>query len=136
MIPILEIGLKLLDRVLPDKGAREAAQLELLKLSQAGEFKQMDADLTLALGQIDTNKIEAANPNMFISGWRPFVGWVCGVGVGYSVLGQPILTFIAAQWGRPAAPAVDISTLVMLLLALLGMGTQRMFEKIQGVSSK
>ena len=68
---ILDAGLKILDKVLPDPQAKAAAQLELLKLQQAGEFKALEADLQLALAQTKINEIEAGSPDLFRGGWRP-----------------------------------------------------------------
>ena len=71
---------KVIDKLIPDPQAKAQAQLDLLKLQQAGEFKELDADLALKLEQIKVNAIEAQSPDFFRGGWRPFVGWVCGTG--------------------------------------------------------
>jgi len=68
---------KIIDKIFPDPAQKTQAQLALLQAQQAGEFKELDAQLQLAKGQTDTNQIEAANPKLFVSGWRPFIGWVC-----------------------------------------------------------
>ena len=73
---LLDAGLKILDKVIPDPQAKAAAQLELLKLQQAGEFKQLEADMQLALAQTQINQVEAASPDPFRAGWRPAAGWV------------------------------------------------------------
>ena len=136
MFPFIEIGLKILDRVLPDKGAREAAQLELLKLQQQGEFKVMEADLQAQLAQIDVNKTEAANPSLFVSGWRPAVGWVGVAALVYVYLVQPIASWVAAMNALPPAPNVETADLMILLTGILGLGGYRSFEKMKGVAGK
>ena len=135
-LPFLDIGAKLIDKLIPDPAAKQAAQLELLKLTQAGEFKQIEADLSANLAQIEVNKEEAKSGSLFVSGWRPAVGW-CGVlGLFYTFVGQPLFTWISAFWMKPAAPSVDTSDLFLLLGGLLGFGGMRMTEKIKGVASK
>ena len=137
MFPLLEvfnIGSKILDRVLPDPKAKAEAQLELMKLAQAGELANLDADLKLALGQIEVNKVEAASPNLFVSGWRPGVGWTCVAGLAYSVLGQPFSAWVSLIRHIPVPPTDDTSTLITLLIGMLGLGGMRTVEKIQGVT--
>ena len=126
---------KVLDRIIPDPAAKAAASLELFKLQQAGEFKQLDADLQLMLAQADINKIEAASPSLFKSGWRPFVGWVCGAGFAYMLLLRPILPWLVTTLGghSPDMPAIDLGVLATTLGALLGVGTMRTIEKKAGV---
>jgi Holin of 3TMs, for gene-transfer release len=131
----LEYGLKIIDRVVPDPAAKQAAQLELLRLQQAGEFKQIDADVQASSAQVEVNKVEASNPNLFVSGWRPAAGWVCVLGLLYSFLLRPIISYIGSLFGAPAAPAIDMANLLVLLGGLLGLGGLRTFDKIRGVAS-
>src|SRR5262245_42775139 len=95
-LDIFNIGAKILDKVIPDPAAKAAAQLELAKLNQAGEFKEMEDALARDLAQVEINKIEAASDDRFKSGWRPFAGWTCGAGLAYSFLIQPISTFVSS----------------------------------------
>jgi hypothetical protein len=136
MIPIIgELIGKVIDRVIPDPAQRDAMKLQFQQLEQAGEFKQLEADLAANLAQTEINKIEAASPSLFKSGWRPAVGWVCVAGVGYTFLARPIVTFVSSLFGGPAAPPIDTSELMALLLTLLGVGGMRMWEKFKGVAS-
>ena len=124
----LEIGGKIIDRVFPDPQAQDAAKLELLKLQQSGELAQIT-------GQLEINKVEAASSSVFVAGWRPFVGWVCGSGLAVQFLVAPILTWGAALAGHPVAfPSLDMGTLLALLGGLLGIGGMRTVEKINGVA--
>ena len=75
---LLKLGGALIDRLFPDKVERDKAKLALVELEQKGELAQLDAEVQLLLGQIAVNKIEAAG-GWFRAGWRPFVGWTCGV---------------------------------------------------------
>lgn len=110
-----------LDKIWPDKSEQERAQAALL--------------MTALQGQLDTNKTEAANPSIFVAGWRPFVGWVCGVGFAVSALGP------LAEWGSTLAghptkfPAIDLSVMMPLLFGMLGLGGMRTAEKISGVNA-
>jgi len=112
---------KVLDRVIPDKNARAAAQEALDAAQQSGE-------LQVLLGQLEINKVEAAHKSLFVAGWRPFVGWVCGIGLAYNVLVNPI----ASVWVE--MPPVDPALLYPVLMGMLGMGGLRSFEKMRGVS--
>jgi hypothetical protein len=127
---------KVLDRIIPDPAAKAAASLELFKLQQAGEFKEMDAELQLMLAQADINKVEAASPSLWKSGWRPFIGWVCGSGFAYMLVVRPILPWLVVTLGGRAVdmPAVDLGVLTTTLGALLGVGTMRTIEKKAGVA--
>jgi len=125
---------KVIDKLIPDPQAKAQAQLDLLKLQQAGEFKELDADLALKLEQIKVNAIEAQSPDFFRGGWRPFVGWVCGTGLAVQFLLAPLATWAAALYGHAVAfPTLDMGTLMTLLGGLLGLGGMRTAEKIQGI---
>ena len=126
---------KIIDKLIPDPQAKAQAQLDLLKLQQAGEFKELDAELALKLEQIKVNALEAQSPDLFRGGWRPFVGWVCGTGLAVQFLVAPLATWAAALYGHAVAfPSLDMGTLLTLLGGLLGLGTLRTTEKIKGVA--
>jgi hypothetical protein len=129
---LIDAGLKVLDRVLPDPAQKAAAQLELLKLQQSGEFRQLEADLQLALAQTKINEVEAASADPFKSGWRPAAGWVCVAGLGYQFLFQPLAAWSGGIQGWPAPPVLDLGDLYGLLFGMLGLGAYRSFEKTKG----
>jgi hypothetical protein len=132
----LDLGGKLIDRLIPDPAQKQAAALELLKMQQSGELAQLTADTELARGQLAVDQAEASNANVFVSGWRPFIGWVCGSGLAYQFVFSPLLTWGAALIGHPVAtPTLDLGTLLTLLLGMLGLGGMRTVEKINGVST-
>ena len=82
--------------------------------------------------QIEVNKIEAGQTNVFVSGWRPFVGWTCGIALCYHFVLQPFLMFVLSSTGNPMElPVFDMSTLTTVLLGMLGLGGMRSFEKIK-----
>jgi len=129
---LIDAGLKVLDRVLPDPAQKAAAQLELLKLQQSGEFRQLEADLQLALAQTEVNKVEAASADPFKSGWRPAAGWVCVLGLLYQFLAQPLLAWGSVMQGYAAPPVLELGDLYGLLFGMLGLGAYRSFEKTKG----
>jgi hypothetical protein len=127
---LVEAALKIIDKVIPDPAAKAAAQLKVLELQQAGEFKQMEADLQMAQGQIDINKAEAASNDPFARGWRPFIGWVCGMGFATQFVVGPWGTWIAALNDKAVVfPTMDMSQMMPLLLGMLGLGAYRTYEK-------
>ncbi len=133
LLDVLGFGTKLLDKLIPDPQAKAQAQLDLAKLQQSGELAQMQAETTLAQGQIDVNKIEASSTNWFVSCWRPFIGWVCGLGFLYQVLLSPIgTTIIVNQLHWQPMPSIDSNSLSTVLYGLLGLGAYRTIDKIAG----
>lgn len=133
-IPLLG---KIIDQLFPDPSAAAEARLKLLEMQQSGALAALDADLKLALAQASINAEEAKSPSIFVSGWRPFIGWCCGVGLAYVFLLYPLLTWWAAVY-RPAfvPPVLAVDHLVELVMAMLGLGGLRTFEKIKGVAAK
>lgn len=120
---VADLAKTAINAIWPDKTEQEKAQLA--------------AAVQLIQGQIDINKAEAANPNTFVSGWRPFIGWVCGTGCAWNWIGLPIAKAGLAMYGHPLAisPA-DLSEMMPLLLGMLGLGGLRTVEKIKGVAAK
>lgn len=124
-----------IDKIFPDAKSAAEAKLRLFELQQAGELKALDADLQMALGQIEVNKAEAQSASLFVSGWRPAVGWVCVAGLGWTFLLHPALTWYLAMSGTPMAlPNPAQEHLFELLMGLLGLGGFRTFEKVRGVA--
>lgn len=130
--PILDIGTRLIDKLIPDPQAKAQAQLELLKLQQQGQFKELEADLQIMLAQAKINEAEAQSPDNFRGGWRPAVGWVCVAGLAYTYLGQPLLAWLSLTRGWSTPPAIDTFDLLVLLGGMLGFGGYRTLERIKG----
>lgn len=129
---VIDLGSKVLDRVLPDKTANDAAKAQLLQSQVSGEIASI-----IAQAQIDT--VEAASGSTFVAGWRPFVGWVCGSAFAYSYIFQPFLKCIAVlfhnHFDPTVFPVVDTSEMMPVLLGMLGLAGARTLEKIQGVNA-
>jgi hypothetical protein len=85
--------------------------------------------------QLDINKVEAGHRSIFVSGWRPFLGWVSGLSIGYVYLFQPLLDMILQMFGVEVDWVVlDLGQLMPLILGMLGLGGLRSFEKAKGLT--
>ena len=118
----------LINKIWPDPAARASAEAQLIKA-------QMDAALASVQQQIDINKIEAASPNVFVSGWRPSIGWACGAAFALHFVILPVLNWIVGLFGHaPIVIPFDMDTLSTVLMGMLGLGGLRTFEKMRGVA--
>ena len=135
---IFDFGSKIIDKIFPDKTAADKAKFDLLTQQQAGQLTELQNDFNLAIKQIETNAVEAENPSTFVSGWRPFVGWICGVALAYNYIFMPLFVYIMqmAFKGAPGMPALDIGELMTLLIGMLGLGALRSYDKQNGVAAK
>lgn len=133
---VLDFGSKIIDRVWPDPAQRDAAKLELFKAQQAGEFKEADQAFELAKAQVGVNAVEAASANPLVAGWRPAIGWICGLALLYVAFIEPIARFVATVFYHytGAFPAIDTSITLQVLLGMLGLGGLRSFDKLKGTS--
>ncbi len=83
-----------------------------------------------------TNQQEAAHKSLFVAGWRPFIGWTCGMGLAFNFVGMPILsyTFIISGSDIPTPSPLDMSTMMPVIMGMLGLGAARSYEKVKGVA--
>lgn len=127
--PIATLANSILDRVLPDKAANDAAKNQLAEMVINGQIQQM-------AGQLQIDNTEAASKFVFVAGWRPFIGWICGAGIGYEMILRPLLSFVVLIFhGHFAAPAIETQDLIGLVGTLLGMATLRTVDKTQGTGN-
>ena len=133
MLDIVPAIAALLDRIIPDPTARERAKLELLSAERAQDLEALKAALSADMAQMEVNKTEAASSDRFVAGWRPFIGWVCGVAFAYHFVLQPLLAFSVANLGQHALvlPQFDMDALSTVLMGMLGLGGLRTIEKIK-----
>lgn len=117
----------LFERVIPDPVAREKAMAETLGMLLAADR-----------GQQEINMVEAASPRLFVSGWRPWIGWTCGLSITYHFIVTPFLAWMLAIYypGAPLPPALDMEFLGALVASMLGVAGFRTYEKKIGVASK
>lgn len=128
--PVADLLNGILRRVLPEKMSEaERASLEI-------ELAKVDWQATL--GQLAVNEAEARAESVFVSGWRPFIGWVCGSALAWSFVAGPLLTWCLAAAGAeaPPLPELDSGALMPVLLGMLGLGGLRTFEKVQGANKR
>lgn len=127
---IFDFGSKIVDKIFPNKDDANKAKLALMELQQKGELAELNADLQTRLEQMKVNTEEAKNASMFVSGWRPAAGWVCVIGLFYSIFLRPIMSWIATLASLNAVPPViDTVILMELLFGMLGLGAYRTYEK-------
>jgi hypothetical protein len=127
---LLNIGNTLINKLFPDPAQAAQAQLALLKMQQDGELAAIS-------GQMEINKIEAGSSSVFVAGWRPFAGWVCGIGLAYVSIIEPVARLVATLVGYTGDfPAIDTTLTMQVLLGMLGMGGLRTLDKIKGVATK
>jgi hypothetical protein len=127
---LLNIGNTLINKLFPDPAQAAQAQLALLKMQQDGELAAIS-------GQMEINKIEAGSSSVFVAGWRPFAGWVCGIGLAYVSIIEPVARLVATIVGYTGDfPAIDTTLTMQVLLGMLGMGGLRTLDKIKGVAAK
>jgi len=132
-LPIIgEVIGKVLDRVLPDKAANDAAKAALLQMEVSGELQAV-------AGQLQTNIAEAQSKSVFVAGWRPFVGWTCGAAFAYAFVLQPfaflLLKAFHSSFDLNSLPKLDLATMLPVLLGMLGLGAMRSYDKANGVGS-
>jgi hypothetical protein len=124
----LELGTSVINKIWPDPVKQAEEQRKLQELAQKGSLEELNAEVKLLVSQVDLNKVEAAHKSIFVAGWRPFVGWVCGFGLLYNVILAPFLDI----W--LTVPEVKTDLLYPVLLGMLGLGGMRSFEKVKRVS--
>ena len=119
----------LLDKFVEDKDQKARLAHEIATMAERHAHQ-------LAQGQIEINKQEASHRSMFVAGWRPFIGWSCGVALAWHFVLQPVVVFAVAYLGVdiPALPTFDMDSLMTVLLGMLGLGGLRTFEKTKGLT--
>jgi hypothetical protein len=125
---LLPVASSVIDRVIPDKEAAEKAKREM-------QLELVNNINDIAKAQIEVNKTEAAHRNVFVAGWRPFIGWVCGAAFAYHFVLQPVFIFALAAYGVSLElPSFDMGALMTVLTGMLGLGGLRTFEKMKGAA--
>lgn len=123
-----ELSRPVIERFFPDQGKAQ-------EFAQALQLEMIKNETLLAQGQLEINKAEAANPDRFISGWRPFIGWVCGGAMAFNFIAIPFVYLMATLAGQTLVVApLDMSQMWPVLTALLGLGGLRTYEKVKGTT--
>ena len=120
---------QLLDKFVEDKDKKNELAHEIATMAERHAQE-------LAKGQLDINKEEAKHRSIFVSGWRPFVGWTCGAALCYHFILAPLILFGVGISGYtvPPLPEFDIGSLMTVLMGMLGLGGLRTFEKTKGLT--
>ena len=119
----------IIDKIVPDKDQSAKLAHEIATMSEKMANEQM-------LAQLEVNKAEAASGSLFKGGWRPAIGWICGLALFWSFILQPFLVFFLLVFGvdLPPLPEIGTADLMPILLGMLGLGGLRSYEKIQKVA--
>jgi hypothetical protein len=119
----------LIDRLVPDKAEAERAKSEM-------EMSLVEAANQVNIEQIRTNQMEAQHRSLFVAGWRPFIGWTCGVGFAWAFIGNSIVRTVFAANGldQSLLPTIDTAPLVEMTFAMLGLAGMRSWEKSRGLT--
>lgn len=118
----------LLDKVIPDADERNRLAHEIATLAERQSHE-------IAKAQIEVNEREASHQSLFVSGWRPAVGWICCIGLGCNYLFIPMANFVLViSDSSVTVPALDLSEMMPVLLGMLGLGGLRSWEKTRGVA--
>lgn len=107
------------------------------KEKMALELESRKIDQQIDMAQIGVNKMEAQSGSLFVSGWRPFIGWICGFALAYAAILYPFIQFVTTYFGYNGKfPEIDTTITMQVLFGLLGLGGMRTYEKSKGVASK
>lgn len=134
MIPLVETALGSLLKGIVDRFFPNTSELK--KQEIIAQMARELQDSELLKGQLTINVEEAKNPDRFVSGWRPFIGWVCGLAFAWQYFVCPILTFLIVAAGNPAPaiPDLGVETMMPVLMGMLGLAGYRSFEKYKKVN--
>ena len=125
---LIQPATKLLDKVIEDKDQKNALAHEIATMAERHAQE-------LAKGQLEVNKTEAAHKSLFVAGWRPFIGWICGVAMLANFLLIPMANFVLDLSGSTnTIPLIELETMMPVLMGMLGLGAMRSFEKVKKVS--
>ena len=129
---IREIG-NTVREFIPDADKRAEVELKFAELADRADQRETD----LLLGQIEINKEEAKHSNIFVAGWRPFIGWTSGFALAYTWMVAPLLQWLAQFFFEKAIllPALSPESIFPIVFAMLGIAGLRTYEKSQGIAT-
>lgn len=137
------LGEAAIKRLFPDPNKRAEELRKLEEIKSSGDIAKLEQHVSLLLSQLEINKEEAKSGNMFIAGWRPYIGWTGGIALTYQFVLYPILLWIwsslqvagtiPTEFNPP--PTLDMEILMVLLTGILGIGGMRSFDKSRGIDT-
>ena len=129
----------ILSRFFPSKEKAQEFRAEMERELLKQEHEITKAAIAVQAAQIDVNRAEASHASLFVAGWRPFIGWVCGGAFAWQFVGHPLVTYainlyaVSSGVVLPPLPQLDSEQLYPVLMGLLGLGGMRTFEKLKSV---
>jgi hypothetical protein len=141
---LFDVGKSVIERVWPDP-IRQAEEIrKLQELAQAGDIAKLNAQVQILTGQMRINEKEAEHKSIFVAGWRPFVGWVGGIALGYQFILYPLMLWgwaivdptNAAGVAINPPPVMEADELYTVLLGMLGIGAMRSYDKSKGTATQ
>lgn len=122
---IIDGAIDVFNRFFPDTAKEKQEQFKA----------ELSAAIQSRVQQIAVNEAEAKSANWFVAGWRPYIGWICGTGLGYQLLFRPLGNGVATMFHYQIMPfpSLDTATMMQLLMGMLGLGGMRTYEKFKGV---
>lgn len=134
---LFELGKTAIEKIWPDPSKRAEELFKLEKLKQGGDLAKLQAEVSLMLGQIEINKVEAQHPSVFVAGARPAVMWIGAFGLAYAAVLEPIARFMARVVFEYTGdfPALDTTITMQVLFGILGLGAYRTYEKTKEVQT-
>lgn len=127
---LIKSGFDLIDDLFTSDEEKAEQKLKITTLAQKGDLAELQAHVSLLTGQMLINAKEAGHKSIFVAGWRPFVGWVCGIGLLYVSLIEPLMRFTAKMFGYDGEfPVIDTDITMQVLLGMLGLVGARSFDK-------
>lgn len=128
MLNLVASLVPLLDKFIPDKNEQQKLAHNIATLAQKHAHE-------LSVGQLEVNKEEAKHKSIFVAGWRPSVGWLCVVALGYHFVLQPFMLFVLSAFGLTLElHEFDLGELNTILIGMLGLSASRSFEKSKNVA--
>ena len=132
-IELIKVGV---EKIWPDKTKADEALAAMRAAEAQGAFAEIESQWANAKDQLAVNQQEAASQSVFVAGWRPFIGWVCGSAFAWSFVLQPAYVTILASFGHPVLqqnlPVLDFIQIQPVLYGMLGLGALRTSEKVKG----
>lgn len=119
-IPLIQT---VVEKFIPDKDKASELAHEVATLAENHAHE-------IAKKQIEVNKEEAAHKSLFVAGWRPFIGWTCGVAMANNFVVMPYVSVLFSV----TVPILELSEMMPVLMGLLGLGAYRSYEKVKGVA--
>ncbi len=134
---LFELGKTAIEKIWPDPSKRAEEMLKLEQLKQSGDLAKMQAEVSLMLGQIEINKVEAQHPSVFVAGARPAVMWIGAFGLAYAAIIEPVARFVAKVICGYSGdfPMLDTTITMQVLFGILGLGAYRSYEKVKEVQT-